>query len=347
MAMEERSVIQRSSDEDYLDDDFTSTRNGNREISVARVFKDVDERQIAQGLGWFSIGLGIAEIAAPETVARLIGVRNSRLALRAFGLRELVSGIGILAGRRRSDWLWSRVVGDVMDLAFLGSALGSDHADRGKVAAAACAVAGVTALDVFCSQQLSQRQESAGATAFKPITTSAMINRPVEDVYRFWREFQNLPRFMFHVDSVSLAGDGRSHWVVKAPAGGSVEWDAEIVDDRPNELISWRTVEGADVKHSGTVRFLTAPGRRGTLVQVDIEYCPPGGALGAGIAKLFGREPRQQVQEDLGRLKELLETGEIITTEGQPSGRPRSTSLKYDQTSRHSGVVNYSIARGG
>jgi uncharacterized membrane protein len=347
MAMEEQSVFECAPGEDYIDDEFGGTRNGNREMSVARALKDLDERQIAQGLGWFSIGLGLAEIAAPETVARLIGVRNSHILLRAFGLRELVSGIGILAGRRRSEWLWSRVVGDVMDLAFLGGALGSDYADRGKVAAATFAVGGVTALDVLCSQQLRHRDSSATETGSTQLTTSIVINRPPEELYRFWRDFQNLPRFMFHIDSVGIVSEGRSHWVVKAPAGGSVEWDAEILEDRPNEMISWRTVEGSDVRHSGTVRFLPASGGRGTTVRVEIEYCPPGGVLGMQIAKLFGREPGQQVQEDLRRLKQLMEAGEIITTEGQPSGRPRSTSLKYDQTSRHSADVNYSLERGG
>ena len=336
MAIEERSMPMDAAEIGGYEDG-----DGWQEMSIARAMKDVDERQIARGLGWFSIALGLAEIAAPETVARLIGVRNSRVILRAFGLREFISGIGILAGRRRSEWLWSRVAGDVMDLAFLGSALSSDQADRGKVAAATLAVAGVAGLDVLCSKQLTGRDWSTAEVVPARVTKSIVISRPREELYRFWSDFQNLPRFMYHVDSVEVTGDRRSHWVAKAPAGGSVEWDAEMVEDRANETISWRSVEGSDVKHSGTVRFLQAPGGRGTIVKVEIDYCPPGGVLGPKIAKLFGREPGQQVEEDLRRLKQLMEAGEVITTEGQPAGRPRSTSLKYDQTSRRSAELNY------
>ena len=145
---------------------------------------------------------------------------------------------------------------------------------------------------------------------------SLIINRTPEELYQFWRNFENLPRFMPHLESVQVRGEGRSHWVAKAPAGTSVEWDAEITEDRPNELISWRSLEGADVDNSGTVRFESAAGGRGTIVKVDINYNPPGGVIGAAIAKLFGEEPGQQAQESLRCLKQVMETGEVVISDG-------------------------------
>jgi uncharacterized membrane protein len=147
------------------------------------------------------------------------------------------------------------------------------------------------------------------------------IDRPVEELYRFWRNFENLPRFMEHLESVKVLDNKRSHWVAKAPAGGSVEWDAEIVEERENELISWRSLPGADVPNTGRVTFTKAPGNRGYEVRVNLEYSPPAGQLGAAFAKLFGEEPDQQVMEDLRHFKEIMEVGEIPTTKGQPSCR--------------------------
>lgn len=151
-------------------------------------------------------------------------------------------------------------------------------------------------------------------------TTSVTIRRSGEDLYRFWRDVQKLPSFMYHLESVRVDGDRRSHWTAKAPAGRTVEWDAEIVEDRPGELIAWRSLGGADVGNTGSVRFRPAPGDRGTEVSVGIEYSPPGGALGAVVAKLLGEEPEQQIKDDLRRFKQLMETGEVVRSEGSPAG---------------------------
>lgn len=141
------------------------------------------------------------------------------------------------------------------------------------------------------------------------------VNRSRDEVYEFWHDFENLPRFMNHLESVRSDGAGRSHWKAKGPAGKTVEWDAEIVEDRPNELIAWRSVKGADVDNSGSVRFKPAPGGRGTEVHVEIEYTPPGGVIGATVAKLFGEEPSQQVDGDLRRFKQVMETGEVVRSD--------------------------------
>ncbi|HLM56687.1 MAG TPA: SRPBCC family protein [Pyrinomonadaceae bacterium] len=150
---------------------------------------------------------------------------------------------------------------------------------------------------------------------------SVTIDRPAGELYRYWRNFENLPRFMNHLESVHVTGEKTSHWVAKAPAGTSVEWDAEIYNEKEGEMIAWRTLEGADVASAGSVHFEQAAGGRGTVVRVVLKYDPPGGKLGALVARLFGENPEQQIDEDLRRFKQLMETGETATTEGQTSGR--------------------------
>jgi uncharacterized membrane protein len=141
-------------------------------------------------------------------------------------------------------------------------------------------------------------------------TKSISVARPRSEVYAFWRDFENLPRFMHNLESVENLGGGRSHWVSKGVAGTDREWDAELVEDRPNERISWRTVgDDNTARHAGTVSFLSI-GDSATEVRVQIEYDPPAGALGASIAKLFGDEPGQQIEQDLERFKRVLETGD-------------------------------------
>jgi len=163
-------------------------------------------------------------------------------------------------------------------------------------------------------------QEALGMNQAIKVEKTVTINQPAEELYRFWHDFENLPTFMKHLKSVKVMSDKRSHWIANAPLGASVEWDADIIEDRENEFISWASVEGADVDNSGFVRFKPAPADRGTEVKVVIEYNPPGGAIGAAIAKLFGEEPEQQIGDELSRFKMLMEAGEIATNEGQPRG---------------------------
>ena len=148
------------------------------------------------------------------------------------------------------------------------------------------------------------------------------INKTPWDLYAYWRNFENLPRIMSHLESVQVIDERRSHWVAKAPAiaGGKVEWDAEIINDEPNALIAWRSLPGADVDHAGSVRFVPGVEGRGTEVKVVIDYLPPAGVVGKWVAKLFGEEPEQQIHEDLRNFKRFMETGEIPTTDGQPRG---------------------------
>ncbi|MDZ8226204.1 SRPBCC family protein [Nostoc sp. ChiVER01] len=194
---------------------------------------------------------------------------------------------------------------------------------QGSLRGALTALAGGGLLYQGATKQstIQQAQEAIGINKPIKVEKTVTINKSAEELYRFWHDFENLPTFMKHLKSVKVHNEKRSHWVANAPLGNSVEWDADILEDRENEFISWASVEGADVDNSGFVRFKKAPGDRGTEVKVVLEYNLPGGALAATVAKLFGEEPEQQIGDELRRFKMLMEAGEIATTEGQPSGR--------------------------
>jgi len=160
------------------------------------------------------------------------------------------------------------------------------------------------------------------------VEEAVAINRTPHELYSYWRDFERLPNFMQHLVSVRQLDARRSHWKAKAPAGRTVEWDAEIINEIPDELIGWRTLKDADVVSAGSVRFRPATGGRGTEVRVRLQYDPPGGKVGSAVAWMFGQEPSQTIREDLRRFKELMEAGEVPTTAGQPRGRQRVTN--YD-----------------
>lgn len=153
------------------------------------------------------------------------------------------------------------------------------------------------------------------------IETSIAIDKSPEELYAFWRDFTNLPLFMRNLESVTQLDSTRSHWIATAPAGTHVEWDAEIYNEKENALIAWRSLENADVTNAGSVRFQAGPEGHGTFVRVTMNYNPPAGAIGASVAKILGAEPEQLIKEDLRRLKQIMEAGEIATIDGQTSGR--------------------------
>lgn len=265
-------------------------------------------------LGLFSLALGISELALPERVAELIGIEDSALRrnlLRALGTREVLSGLGILAKPESAGPVWTRVAGDAMDLALLGAAMTDSPKRPGRLAAATGAVLGIAALDVFSAARLSRKRSIQKWVLPIHVTKSITINRSPEVVYGFWRDLENLPRFMAHLESVR-EDSGGSVWRARGPAGTTIEWPAEITLDRPNEAIAWRSLEGAMVANRGVVRFKPGPAGQGTEVHVELKYDPPAGALGAAIAKLFGEEPASQIAGDLRRLKQVLETGSVV-----------------------------------
>jgi uncharacterized membrane protein len=160
------------------------------------------------------------------------------------------------------------------------------------------------------------------------IARTVTINRPRDEVYAFWREFSNLPRVMENVERIDIIDGRRSHWIVKAPAGKTAEWESLVTEDIPGRLIAWQSVEGADVKSSGRIEFLDAAPGRGSIVRATFSYDPPAGWAGEWIAKLFQREPNVQARRDLRRLKQFLETGEVTSSAG-PSGRDEDPTEQH------------------
>jgi uncharacterized membrane protein len=283
---------------------------------------DGDMERLARALGWLSLGLGFAQIAAPARVARLIGVADddATIALmRVLGVREIASGLGILTQPKPAPWLWARVGGDAMDLALLRRALSSPRADHNRVTAATAAVAGIAAVDALCSTRMTAEdgaptrdqallQESGEVHAKAAVT----VNAPLAEVYAFWEDFRSLPRFMGDFASVAVSDDRQSRWSLTAPAGITLDWDVEIVDATSNQRIAWRTAPGTALDASGEVRFRAAPGGRGTEVVFDATFSPPGGELGRKIASFFAEALGTKIGSDLRRFKQLVELGEIV-----------------------------------
>jgi len=268
----------------------------------------------ALALGWFSIGLGLAELVAPRQVARLIGADEddaiTRAMLMGTGVRELACGVGLLSKSRPATWAWARVAGDVMDIALLGYVWNANRVPREQMLAVGSTVLGATWADAQTAVQLQQAHVEPLADGVS-VRQSVTVQKTQEEAYTFFRDLENLPRFMWHLESV-VEENGRSRWRAKGPLGTHIEWEAEVVEDRPGECLAWRSLPGADVPNRGRVVFRPAAGGRGTEIDVELSYDPPAGAIGAAFAKLFGQEPSQQVSADLRRLKQQLETGEVL-----------------------------------
>jgi uncharacterized membrane protein len=254
------------------------------------------------------------------------------------GVRELSAGIGLLTRRRQSPWLRARVVGDIVDLGLLANAVRSRKVDRLRAGGALAAVAGVTLLDAWARRRAGRAED--GMAGRPPIRRSTTIARPPAEVNRFWRDFQNLPKFMVHLEMVETLDSKRSYWRAGSVGGKTFEWNAEIVEDRENELIRWRTVGGSQVAHAGEVRFIAAPGGRGTEIHVEATYDPPAGPFARAVAVAVGQEPSQQIEGDLRRLKQVLEVGEVIESDasiqrGTHPARPSVTP----RVRRHGGRI--------
>jgi uncharacterized membrane protein len=281
---------------------------------------------LSRGLGWFSVGLGLTELAAPRVLARAIGIDDSGLTgvtIRAMGARELLNGLGILARPRRALPLWARVAGDAIDLAFLAWAFGAKRTHTQRLVGAIASVAGVAALDVIASR----RAAAAQLAATRPIIRTITVYRPAADVYAYWHDFEQLPVFMSHLESVEDLGNGRSRWTASLPAGGVVSWEAEVIEDRPGERIEWRTVRGSKHPNRGRVTFRPILGGSATEVCVEVQM---GHGIEAAVAKLFAGA---QVEGDLRRFKQVLETGEVVRSDasihrGTHPARPSSKGGK-------------------
>lgn len=278
--------------------------------------------RLARVLGLASAGLGVPMLWKTDQVAEAAGVDDSRAApavIRAVGARELVHAALLLLGPSRS--MWTRVAGDAGDLAVLTRALQSRQGERrARTTAATVAVVGLTALDLYVATRTARRQHGKGRPGPLELRASTTVNRSPQEAYAFWRDFENLPSFMLHLRSVTLNGDGRSHWEANAPVRKKVTWDAELTGDEPGRRISWKSLPRADVDNSGTVHFAPTPDGEGTEVRVDLHYDVPGGRVGRLVAKLWGEEPEQQVRDDLRRFKQVLETGDLVRSDALPHG---------------------------
>lgn len=204
-------------------------------------------------------------------------------ALTAFGLSRL----------RRGGWALAGLGGMLLQRGYTGH----------------CNV--YQALGINTAGERSDTRRALGGSAGVNVDESVTINRPIEELYRFWRNLENLPRFMQHLESVERITDTLSRWRAHGPAGTTVEWNAEIINEVPNQVIGWRSIEDSDVVSAGSVNFDDAGAGRGTTVRVRLQYSPPGGKAGAAFAKLFGRDAATEIREDLRRFKQLVESGEI------------------------------------
>lgn len=295
---------------------------------------------LVKGLGGASLGLGLSEIFAPGKVAALAGIDDtgrSRPVIRALGLRECAHAAALLFGPNKL--VWTRVAGDVLDVTLLAAALAnSNHRRRRRRGAASfAALAAIGAADLYAALRTTGGGgRHANGSAHRSLRAAVTVRRPPEDVYRFWRDLENLPSFMQHLQSVTESGD-HSHWVADAPLGQSVQWDAQVTDDEPNKRIAWQSLPGAAIENGGSVEFSPAPDDNGTEVRVTMSYRLPAGVLGKVAATVFGESPEQQVNDDLRRFKQLLETGQIIRSDGSPEGTAASRQMHQQPAAPASG----------
>ena len=277
----------------------------------------------SRSLGWLSLALGLPSLLAPRAVAGGLGLDDDdeqQATLRFVGARELVAAGGLLSGRAPGLFLWSRVAGDAMDLALLRKAIVCGPSD-GRTRAAAGAVAGLAVVDL-----LAALRHSGGSAQPMELTAATTVNRSPQEVYDFWRGLERLPQFMHHLESVEWLDERTTRWRAAAPVG-QVGWDAELTEDVRGERIAWRSLPGTSVPNSGSVDLSPAPGGRGTELRVHLSYTVPGGRAGKAVARLLGEEPHQQVEDDLRRFKQVIETGQVVRSDGSPEGHSASRQL--------------------
>ena len=261
-----------------------------------------DAERVSTALGWFSIGLGLMEIAAPASVARFAGMQDrpgTRNLVRAFGAREIGAGIGILLSPRDASRVWARVAGDALDVSGLAVALADEGTDRSRAIMATIAVLGVTAVDIACAVQLGPKSiGSVPAGTMKDVSQAITVNAPTDTVFDFWRELSNLPRVMTHLKGVQV----------------------ELLDEVADERLSWRVTDHAGRQSQGTVSFRPAPGGRGTEVRVRVERQTV--AVPRMLSRLVGQSPEQRLRADLSRFKQIIEAGDVARSDGPSLWRP-------------------------
>jgi uncharacterized membrane protein len=260
--------------------------------------------RIARGLGWLSIGVSVVRIFAPRAISRIVGLPVTPTLTRLRGVGELASGFAILTQpQQRPSGLNMRIAGDALDLALLALAAALSKSRRPRLSVSMAAIAGIAALDVYCSRKLIEQRKPPPRHIHAAIT----VKRPAHELYGFWRNLQNLPAVMPHLSAVDVLDDHHSRWAARGPNGRAIEWESEIIDDRPGECLAWRSLEHSHVYNAGSVQFAPLPGNQGTLVSVELLYDPPAGTFGSSLAKLVGKGAHNEIRADLAHFKSLME----------------------------------------
>ncbi len=202
----------------------------------------------------------------------------------------------------------------------VATALAAPSRVRLPLTVAGMALIGNGLLNRRHDQRVSRGAKGVRAQRGFRFETAITLEASPERIYRVWRDLEGLPKVLRHLESVRESRDGRSHWVARGPLG-SIEWDAEIVNEREDELLAWQSLPGSELATAGSFRLQKAPGGRGTVLRLSLKYDPPGGKVAATIASFLGQGLESDVRDDLRKFKQLMEAGEIATTSGQPSGQ--------------------------
>lgn len=299
---------------------------------------------LVKALSAASFGLGVSELVAPGKVAALAGVDDtarSRRVIRALGARECGHGAALAVGPEKL--VWTRVAGDVLDVALLVAGVAARGPGRRRQGAVATALlAGIGGLDLYAALRTGdgggRHGRHVNGARHRTLRAAVTVRRPAEEVYRFWRDLENLPTFMHHLQSVTAGVNGHSHWVASAPAGKTVQWDAQITEDDTNRRIAWQSLPGAAIENGGSVEFTPTATGDGTEVRVRIGYHIPGGLFTKAAASLFGESPEQQVSDDLRRFKQILETGQVLRSDGSPEGTAAARQLHQQPAQPNEGA---------
>jgi uncharacterized membrane protein len=288
-------------------------------------------------LGWFSLGLGLAELLVPSAVIRWIGTRptsRTKATMRAIGIREIACGIGILASPRPARWLWGRVAGDLMDITLLTI---SPKRQRDRSTAALLSVVGITLLDAKRALELG-RGESRSRHRGIRFVRSTTVNRPREEVYELWLAYKDVPRSIAPLESRQVTDGRTSRWTAKGPLGGIIAWEAALPDEPVSDSIVWPTMQGVGDPSRGFVHFLEAPGGRGTEVRIVVRYHPLARARGP-VAKILRQAMGHEIAGALRRFKQVAEVGEVVHSDasihrGLHPARPSGQSKRPNEGER-------------
>jgi uncharacterized membrane protein len=284
-------------------------------------------RDLSRALGWVSLGLGAAQLAAPQRLADLAGVAGddrTRTIVRLLGLREIATGAGLIAGSHPAPWMWGRVGGDAIDLALLASAADDRGTNRKRLAGAAAITAGIATVDAICSAWLTTAPATYPSRQAEParVATAITVRAPASRVYEALANAQNLPRFVKSFASIDVRTPRLIRWTATLPGGFSLEWEIEMTEEEPGERLAWQTREGSTFPAAGQITVRPAPADQGTEIRFTAALDPPGGELGTKIGDLFSGAIGTKIHNDLRRFKQLVELGEIVQSDASIAAGP-------------------------